>query len=244
VDDFGKQGTEPTHPELLDHLATRFVNEGWSMKGLVRDIALSATYRQSIEGDPRSVELDPDNLLLCRAPVRRLEAEAIRDGALAVSGALDRTLYGPSVPVHLDPFMEGRGRPGQSGPIDGKNRRSLYISVPRNFQSPFFKVFDRPIPFTTQGKRSVSNVPAQSLTMMNDPLFDELAERWAKRLLKEEGTTAPERIQTLYLEAFSRAPTQRETERLVSFLGERDDEAAWTDVCHVLFNVKEFIFLN
>jgi hypothetical protein len=148
------------------------------------------------------------------------------------------------VPVHLDPFMEGRGRPGESGPIDGKNRRSLYVSVPRNFLSPFFKVFDRPIPFTTQGRRSVSNVPAQSLTMMNDPLFEELAERWAKRVLEEREVTPLERIRTLYLEAFSREPTQSETERLITFLGERDDEAIWADVCHVLFNVKEFIYLN
>ncbi|MCH2105093.1 MAG: DUF1553 domain-containing protein, partial [Planctomycetes bacterium] len=244
VDDFGKQGTTPTHPELLDHLANRFVGEGWSMKSLVRGIVLSSTYRQSVGGDPRGLELDPDNLLLGRSPVRRLEAEAIRDGALAVSGALDKTLYGPSVPVHLDPFMEGRGRPGKSGPVDGERRRSLYISVPRNFLSPFFKVFDRPIPFTTQGKRSVSNVPAQSLTMMNDPLFEELAERWAKRLLQEGEATAPERIEALYLEAFSREPTADETERLLAFLDGRDDEDAWADVCHVLYNVKEFIFLN
>ena len=244
VDDFGRQGTDPTHPELLDHLTTRFVDEGWSMKGLVRHIVLSSTYKQSIHGDPKGSELDPDNLLLGRAPVRRLEAEAIRDGALAVSGSLDRELYGPSVPVHLDSFMEGRGRPGKSGPIDGEDRRSLYISVPRNFLSPFFKVFDRPIPFTTQGRRSVSNVPAQSLTMLNDPLFEELAERWAKRVLGEREVAPPERIRALFLEAFAREPSQAETERLISFLGDRDDEAAWADVCHVLFNVKEFIFLN
>ena len=164
--------------------------------------------------------------------------------ALAVSGALDRELYGPSVPVHLDTFMEGRGRPGKSGPIDGKNRRSLYISVPRNFLSPFFKVFDRPIPFTTQGRRSVSNVPAQSLTMMHNPLFEELAERWAKRVFGVEREAPDELIESLYLEAFSRKPTREETERLVAFRAGRDDEAAWADVCHVLFNVKEFIYLN
>ncbi len=244
VDDFGGQGTEPTHPELLDHLTARFMNEGWSIKGLVKDIVLSATYRQSIHGDPRGAELDPDNLLLGRSPIRRLEAEAIRDGALAVAGSLDKTLYGPSVPVHLDSFMEGRGRPGESGPIDGRNRRSIYISVPRNFLSPFFKVFDRPIPFTAQGRRSASNVPAQSLTLMNDPLFEELAERWAKRALMSGPKAPVEIIESLYLEAFSRRPTELETERLQRYLGERDDEEAWADVCHVLINVKEFIYLN
>ena len=248
VDDFGKQGIPPTHPELLDHLATRFMEESWSMKRLVRNIVLSSTYRQSITGDPSGKERDPENLLLGRSPVRRLEAEAIRDGALAVSGSLDRTLYGPSVPVHLDAFMEGRGRPSESGPIDGKNRRSLYISIPRNFLSPFFKVFDRPIPFTTQGRRSSSNVPAQSLAMMNDPLFDELAERWAKRVIgssAEQGERGREEIiHRLYQEAFARAPHPEETQRLLAFLGDRDDEAAWADVCHVLLNVKEFIYLN
>ena len=245
VDDFGLQGSAPSHPELLDHLATRFVREGWSLKRLVREIVLSSTYRQSLEGDPRGLELDPKNLLLGRAPVRRLTAEAIRDGALAVSGALDPTLYGPSIPVHLDEFMEGRGRPSESGPVDGEGRRSLYVSVPRNFLSPFFRVFDRPIPFTTQGRRSVSNVPAQSLALMNDPLFEELAERWATQLLDEQGaSTDAERIEALYLAAFSRPPSEHETRRLVAYLDGREDTEAWANVCHVLFNVKEFIFLN
>ena len=248
VDDFGKQGTPPSHPELLDYLAHSFIQEGWSMKKLIREIVLSSTYRQSIAGDPRGKEIDPENILLGHSPVRRLEAEAIRDGALAVSGSLNRTLYGPSIPVHLDEFMEGRGRPSQSGPIDGESRRSLYISTPRNFLSPFFKVFDRPIPFTTQGRRSASNVPAQSLTMMNDPLFDELAKRWAKRILEsrdEEGWRSNEEvINALYLEAFARAPLAEETQELLSFLGDRDDEDAWADLCHVLFNVKEFIYLH
>ena len=248
VDDFGKQGTPPSHPELLDYLAHHFIQEGWSMKKLIREIVLSSTYRQSIAGDPRGKERDPENILLGRSPVRRLEAEAIRDGALAVSGSLNRALYGPSVPVHLDKFMEGRGRPSKSGPIDGDSRRSLYISTPRNFLSPFFKVFDRPIPFTTQGRRSASNVPAQSLAMMNDPLFEELAESWAKRLVGstgEEGERGREEIiHQLYHEAFARAPHPEETQRILAFLGDRDDESAWADVCHALFNVKEFIYLN
>jgi hypothetical protein len=248
VDDFGKQGTPPSHPELLDYLAHRFIQEGWSMKKLIREVVLSSTYRQSITGDSNGKEVDPENLLLGRSPVRRLEAEAIRDGALAVSGSLDRELYGPSVPVHLDAFMDGRGRPSQNGPIDGESRRSLYISIPRNFLSPFFKVFDRPIPFTTQGRRSASNVPAQSLAMMNDPLFEELAERWAKRIAASSGEEGQrdreEVIHQLYHEAFARAPHPEEAERILAFLGDRDDESAWADVCHALFNVKEFIYLN
>jgi hypothetical protein len=244
VDDFGKQGDAPTHPELLDHLTTRFMRDGWSIKQLVRVITLSATYRQATVGDPRAALIDPDNRLLGRSSVRRLEAEAIRDGALAVSGSLDHKLYGPSVPVYLTEFMEGRGRPAASGPIDGDNRRSLYLAVPRNFLSPLLRVFDCPIPFSTQGRRNASNVPAQSLTLMNDPLFLLLADRWGQRAIEAGAEDRARVIEGLFLEAFSRAPRTAEVERILAFLGDRNDARAWSDVCHVLLNMKEFIFLN
>ena len=244
VDDFGKQGDVPTHPELLDHLTTRFMRDGWSIKQLVRAITLSATYRQATVGDPRAALIDPDNRLLGRSSVRRLEAEAIRDGALAVSGSLDRKLYGPSVPVYLTEFMEGRGRPPASGPIDGGNRRSLYLAVPRNFLSPMLRVFDCPIPSSTQGRRNASNVPAQSLTLMNDPFFQLLADRWGQRAIEFGAEDRAQVIEELFVEAFSRAPRAAEIERILAFLGDRNDEGAWSDVCHVLLNMKEFIFIN
>ena len=135
-------------------------------------------------------------------PVRRLEAEAIRDSILAVSGRLDEKVGGPSVEVYLTPFMEGRGRPA-GGPLDGDGRRSLYIKVRRNFLSPMMLAYDMPIPFATVGRRSVSNVPAQALILMNDPFVVQQAGVWAKRVLAEGGKGPQERITEMYLEAFA-----------------------------------------
>ena len=244
VDDFGVMGEPPSHPYLLDWLARRFVKGGWSTKQLVRELVLSSTYRMSSRPDAAGAQIDPDNRLLHRMPVRRLDAEAIRDAVLAVSGMLDPQLYGPTIPIHLTPFMEGRGRPAASGPLDGAGRRSLYISVRRNFLLPFLQVFDFPSPATTTGRRTVSNVPAQALTMMNDPFVVQAAERWAEKAL---GVPAPDpaaRIQRLYLDAFGRTPVPTELETALGFLGGREGVQAWSELCHVLLNVKEFVFLN
>ncbi|MDH5603882.1 MAG: PSD1 and planctomycete cytochrome C domain-containing protein, partial [Cyclobacteriaceae bacterium] len=168
VDNFGLQGKMPSHPALLDYLAGSFVENGWSVKKLIRQIVLSETFRQSTRREPSLEAVDPENIWLASYPVRRLEAEAIRDAILTVAGSLDRTLYGPSVPVHLSEFMQGRGRPGKSGPLDGNGRRSVYLEVRRNFLSPFMLAFDTPPPVSTFGSRNATNVPAQSLTLMND----------------------------------------------------------------------------
>ena len=117
--------------------------------------------------------LDPDNRLLHRMPVRRLEAEAIRDAMLAVSGRLVEQPFGPGVPTYLSPYMEGRGRPSTSGPLDGGGRRSVYQAVRRNFLSPMLQAFDLPTPASTMGRRHVTNVPAQALTLLNDPFVIE-----------------------------------------------------------------------
>src|SRR5262249_14703341 len=147
----------------LDFLAGKFVQDGWSIKKLHRFLLLSHTYQMSSRADKPAEARDPENKLLHRMPIRRLEAEIVRDAILAVSGRLDRRMYGPSVPPHLTPHMAGRGRPASSGPLDGDGRRSIYLQVRRNFLTPMFLAFDYPIPFTTMGKRSVSNVPAQAL---------------------------------------------------------------------------------
>jgi hypothetical protein len=250
-DDFGIMGQPPTHPELLDWLATEFVRQGWSMKKLHRLILLSATYRMSSVGDARAERGDPTDRLLHRMPVRRLEAEAIRDAVLAVSGRLNPTLYGPSVMPYLTSFMQGRGRPGQSGPLDGDGRRSLYISVRRNFLTPFFTAFDYPTPFTTIGRRTVSNVPAQALAMMNNPFVVEQAGVWANRMLAVPNLTPEQRITAMYLTAYNRPPTISEIARLTAFLHEQDRQygavnstRSWQDLCHVLYNLKEFIYIN
>ena len=119
TDNFGVLGELPTHPELLDWLADDFVKCGWSIKRLIRTLVLTSAYRMASTGDGRSEAADPQNRLWHRANIRRLEGETIRDSILSISGSLDTKIFGPPVPIHLTPFMEGRGRPGHSGPLDG-----------------------------------------------------------------------------------------------------------------------------
>src|SRR4029077_19992943 len=194
----------PTHPELLDYLASEFVKQGWSFKKLHRLLMLSSTFQMSsATTDRRAEELDPQNKLWHRMNLRRLEGEAVRDSILAVSGRLDERMDGPGVLPYLTPFMVGRGRPGNSGPLDGDGRRTVYLNVRRNFLSPLFLAFDYPIPFSTIGRRSVSNVPAQALALMNNPFVRQQAELWARRVLEKPGLSAKERIGLLYESAFS-----------------------------------------
>jgi len=256
VDNFGVLGQPPSHPELLDYLAATFRGEqAWSVKKLIRSIVLTRTYQMSSFPDPKAEQADPQDLLLHRMPVRRLEAEAIRDEILAVSGQLDKTVGGPSVDVYVTQFMEGRGRPA-GGPLDGAGRRSLYIEVRRNFLSPMMLAYDMPIPFATVGRRSISNVPAQALILMNDPFVTQQAGVWARRILSQGKKPAEQRIVEMYEEAFARPPTDGEVAEGKAFLSQMgelyglnadhraDDERVWADYAHVLFNVKEFIFVK
>ncbi|MCB9938368.1 MAG: PSD1 domain-containing protein [Planctomycetaceae bacterium] len=255
TDNFGVLGQMPTHPELLDHLATEFVREDWSMKRLIKQITLSSTYQMASTPDEQGDARDPENLLLHRARIRRLEGEAIRDSILAISGRLDPITFGPSVPVQVTSFMQGRGRPKDSGPIDGDGRRSLYVEVRRNFLSPMMLAFDTPIPFNAVGQRNASNVPAQALILMNDPFVVEQAKLWAKSVVEQESTSEA-RIHAMYLAAFSRPPSEEEIAEGEAFLQEQgkalglaaerilDDERVWSDLCHVLLNVKEFVYLR
>ena len=251
VDNFGLLGELPTHPELLDHLANRFVRDGWSIKRLIRDLALSSTYGMATQGDTESAKADPQNLLLHRAHLRRLEGEAIRDSMLAVSGRLDRTALGSPIPIHLTPFLEGRGKPATSGPPDGMGRRSIYLGVRRNFLNPMLLAFDTPIPFSTVGRRQVSNVPAQALILMNDPFVHQQASVWAKAALARPGTNE-DRVRGMYHEAFGRPATTSEIAACVEFVNEQatrhgvkpDDVKPWSDLAHTLFNTKEFVYLD
>jgi hypothetical protein len=232
---------------LLDYLAAEFRREGWSLKRLHRHMVLSSTYRMSSAATPRD-EIDPNNRWWHRMPVRRLEAECVRDAMLAVSGRLDRAMFGASVPPHLTEFMQGRGRPAQSGPADGAGRRSIYLAVRRNFLSPFLLAFDYPTPFTTIGRRSVSNVPAQALVLLNNPLVHEQAAQWAARMLVAVPASDLERLQAMYEEALARPATADEAEAALAFVRElraaSGNERAWTELGHVLFNLKEFVFVR
>ncbi len=248
-DDFGKMGIPPSHPKLLDYLASEFRSHHRSIKWLHRLLVNTSTYRMSSDLRKETIEIDPQNRLWHRMPIRRLEGEAIRDAILTVSGRLDTQMYGPSIPPYLTPFMQGRGRPSTSGPLDGDGRRSIYINVRRNFLTPLFLAFDYPLPTTTAGKRSVSNVPAQALTMMNNQFGVQQAHRWAVSILKDENRSYEKRVQQIYLQAFSRKPTGKEIEQISGFVDKelkagRSEIDIWSDVCHIMFNVKEFVFIR
>ncbi|WP_404308865.1 PSD1 and planctomycete cytochrome C domain-containing protein [Neorhodopirellula lusitana] len=242
TDDFGVLGQRPTHPELLDHLATQFLADGRSIKSMIRHIVLSRTYQMSSQVDADAVQADPLNLLWHHRPPKRLEGEAIRDSLLAIGGNLNETLYGPSVPVHLTSFMNGRGRPKKSGPLDGEGRRSIYVSIRRNFLSPFMLTFDTPVPFSTMGRRNVSNVPAQALILMNDPFVVAQASDWAERAMEHEELT--DRIEWMYVSAFARKPTVAEFDVAMEFVGSDSSVDRWAAFAHALINTKEFIFLR
>ena len=195
--------------------------------------------------------MDPTNALLHRMRIRRLTGEQIRDAILAISGRLDRRVHGKSVKVHVTPFMRGNRSPGGSGPADGNGRRSLYVEVRRNHLSHFLTAFDKPVPFATIGKRGVSNSPAQPLILLNDEFVHKQAELWAKRLV--EGNAAFDRVILVraYVEAFGRVPESWEVEAAGAFIreglkeqGEKHWISVWKDLFHVLFNVKEFVFIN
>ena len=216
VDNFGVLGEEPSHPELLDWLALTFVEkDGWSMKRMIKRLVMSQAYRQdSVKHQSVFEEKDPEVKWLHRQRLRRLTAEGIRDSMLAVSGRLDRQMGGKSVPEYLTSFMQGRGRP-KGGPLDGEGRRSVYLGVRRNFLSPFMLVFDQPQPVSTFGQRDVTNVPAQALSMLNDPFVHGEADRLAKKVM---GMPEGERVEKLYWLLFSREVTEGEEKRAEEFL--------------------------
>jgi hypothetical protein len=151
--------------------------------------------------------------------------------------------------------MTGRGRP-RSGPLDGAGRRTIYLSVRRNFLAPMMLAFDMPVPSVAVGRRNVSNVPAQPLILLNDPFVAEQARRWAERVLADAAATPENRIKTMYETALGRPPDRDEVERGVSFLKEQaatygvagddwqKDPRPWTDLGHVMWNMKEFIFID
>jgi hypothetical protein len=248
-------GQSPTDPALLDYLAGGFQRDGWSVKRLIREIMLSSAYQMSSHESAADRERDPQNLLLHHRVIRRLEGEAIRDEMLSVSGRLDLQMFGAPVPVFLTPFMDGKGRPN-GGPLDGAGRRSVYISVRRNFLSPMMTAFDMPHPELTVGDRGTSNVPAQALILLNDPLVAELSHIWARKLLVDKDDSPRERIGRMYREALARAPDATELSAALEFVrtqsaelgikpGDRAaEENVWADLAQVLFNVKEFIYVD
>ena len=251
-DNFGVLGERPSHPALLDYLAAYFVESGWSIKDLIELMVSSRAYRMSSEASAQALETDPSNALLQHMPVRRLEAEAIRDSLLAVSGRLDATMFGG---FQQEREMYGAGKGPDTG-IYGTDRRSVYQEIRRNRTNPFLEVFDRPIPSITRGRRDVTNVPAQSLALMNSPFVVAAAEAWGQRLASGEGHSAETRVDYMYVKALGRPPRQAERADAMAFVKglaeeegvlQRDllgDSKVWSRMAHALFNFKEFLYVR
>ncbi|MCY4026869.1 MAG: PSD1 and planctomycete cytochrome C domain-containing protein [Acidobacteria bacterium] len=255
VDNFGRLGDPPSHPALLDHLARGFVDDSYSIKGLVRRLVLSRAYRMGSQASARAAEHDPTNRLLQHANLRRLDAEAIRDAMLSISGRLDPTMYGPSVPVHYAARRGLTEGDPDNGPVDGDGRRSIYQEIRRNAHNPFLEVFDLPKPATTRGQRDTTNVPAQSLALLNSPFVIGQAAEWGRRLAEGEASSIDGRIRHMFVKALARPPDETEVARVADYLHATaaargvdlslllHDAAVWQDVAHSLFNLKEFIFI-
>ena len=252
-DDFGHVGELPSHPELLDHLAKQFVSDQWSMKKLIRSLILSRAFQSSAAPLAESREKDPDNLLLSWYPARRAEAEVIRDSILAVSGRLDSTMYGPSIhPYRATADTEKRL---YIGPLDGDGRRSIYIKFQLMEAAQFLSAFNLPGGKIAQGRRDASNVPAQSLALLNDPFVLAMADRWSESLVADGSMNVAERLTRMFRSALGRPPSPSELQRfkqtihdLVTIHGVSPAEtltnrSIWKDAAHAVFNFKEFIFI-
>ncbi len=237
VDNFGRLGERPTHPELLDFLAARFVENGWPIKETIRFLVTTRAFQMSSEPSETARESDPSNDWLSHMRVRRLEAEAIRDSLLAVSGELEETMF---------------GKPAEAG----APRRSVYLQVRRTNLNPFLQTFDAPKPFTTLGRRDATNVPGQSLTMLNSPFVIEQSAKWSRSLAHDGSDGAATRIRRMFAAAFARAPNDDEIASATAYVaalardrGVPADQVlaslpVWQDFAQSLFNLKEFIYVR
>jgi Protein of unknown function (DUF1553)/Protein of unknown function (DUF1549) len=247
-DNLGISGAKPSHPELLDYLAAEFVRSGWSVKELHRLIMTSAVYRQASSPRPELEKLDPDNRLLARFPSRRLDAEAVRDAMLAISGDLDGLQGGPYVASKRTP--EGVVEVAEDAA--GARRRSVYLQQRRTQVVTFLQLFDAPSIVSTCGKRTPSTVPLQSLALLNSEFARARGRSFARRLAREAGD-ADARLNLAFTLVGGRAPLSDERAACEAFLSvqrtvfaqEKDaEERAWADLCQMLLASNRFLYVE
>jgi len=220
---FGQLGERPTHPELLDYLASRLVESGWSLKAVHREILLSEAYQRSTNADSANEAKDPENRMLWRANLRqRLDAEELRDALLAVAGKLDLTMYGPPVPM-----------------TSANRRRTIYGYVGRTKPDSMLALFDFPNPNTMSEQRTITVGPLQRLYFLNNDFVMEQAKVFTDRL---EGDSDQRRIAQAYRLLFGRAPTKQETNLGLDFL--KQSSGAWPRYGHALLTCSEFSSVN
>jgi hypothetical protein len=267
---FGVSGEEPTHPELLDWLATEMVRGGWSVKRLHRLIMRSRVYQQASSYRHEAAKIDSGNHLWWRFPRQRLEGEIIRDSALAVSGTLNLEIGGPSVFPEVPPGMESRGGWKVSERPEDRNRRSVYVFVRRNTRYPLFETFDMPDTHESCPRRDVTTSPQQALMMLNSSMTIAWAQAFADRVMKQAGGDPAAQIAAAYRLAYSRAPRAGERVAALEFLARQRtilekrvasggklsipaerragvsevSAASLVDLCHMLLNSNEFVYRN
>lgn len=252
--EFGVKGDRPTHPALLDWLTTEFIQHGWSLKHLHRVIMASATYQQSSQHREEGARYDPENRLLWKFPLHRLEGEVIRDSALAVAGALNVKMWGPSIFPELPPGMPTpRGGWKVNDDPSERNRRSVYVFVRRNTRYPLFDSFDMPDPHESCSRRNVTTSPIQALNLLNSKLTLEWARAFADRVLAKAGNDLAKQIEAAFELAYCRLPQADEKKLAFDFLSahrhvisdqSESGSATLTDLCHMLLNSNEFIYTN
>ena len=245
LDNFGKMGESPSHPELLDWLALEFMNRGWSIKQMQRLIMTSDTYKMSSQfADAGAIAKDPENRLLWRYGARRLDAEIIRDSILAVSGALNTEAGGPPIFPTMQPEVLASMRYGiwKQQKEDGPEawRRSVYIYRKRGLPLPLLDIFDLPNQNISCGARNVSTVPTQALALMNNDFVLRQAELFAGRLREAAPNDPAKQVELAYQLALDRAPDADERKLALDFLGEHK----LVDLAHVMFNLNEFLYLR
>jgi hypothetical protein len=250
ANDFGRMGSRPSHPELLDWLANQFVEGGWKMRPIHRMILLSSAYRQSSLSpiEKQAMAKDADDALLWKYSHRRLEAEEIRDSMLAVSGRLNSKIGGPSylVPIDQD-LVKSLKRPQYWVPTRDKteyDRRTMYMIYKRNLRLPFLEVFDAPDTLLSCARREQSTHAPQALELLNGQTSNDLAESFAQRILKERSTT-PARIDYAWRLATGRPPTAEEKALASKFLLKNpDDPARVKEFALAVFNLNAFLYVN
>ncbi|HEU5434255.1 MAG TPA: DUF1553 domain-containing protein, partial [Thermomicrobiales bacterium] len=240
TDNFGSAGEAPSHPELLDYLAADFMERGWSVKSLVRQIVLSRTYRLSAAADPAAAAADPENRLLARAPRRRLDAECLRDAMLAVGGELDLCVGGKTIKP---------GTAADYGYQHDSPRRSVYLPAFRNALPEIFKVFDFADTSVVSGERNRSTTSQQALFFMNDPFVLHASRQAAGRTLAWPGLDDAGRIDRAYRAALGRAPSDAERRASLEFLAsaaaaKTSAADAWTELWQAIFASLDFRFLD
>ena len=249
--DFGGQGEPPTHPQLLDWLARDFIDHGWDLKRLHRQIMLSATYRmQSVASDRRGMEIDPEDRLLWHFPRQRLDGEAIRDAMLDCAGTLNLAQFGPPVvpplgPTELTGLFDAKNKWQVTQDPSQHARRSVYVLVRRTFLYPMFAAFDPPEVMSSCPRRMRTVVPTQALTLLNSPLAREQAAAFAARLSRECPEDLDRALARAWVLAFGREITPEEAKRAREFVRERPPcDAALAELCLALFNANEFVYVD